>query len=251
MSNRCSRTTKAQWADSKAGRATASARDELARAQADVHAVERDPTLGGKVFAAYERAPSPVLVHLAEAEVRRGDHVVLRDVRVTIGRDDRVRLDGRNGAGKTTLLEALVARLALPERVLYLPQELTPAAIAEALARLRATKPEARGQLLSIFAALGSDPARVLRADAAHLSPGEARKLVLAEALARQVWALVMDEPTNHLDLPSVERLEAALAAYLAASCWSRTTRRSRPTSRRARCTSPAREARRAVRGVM
>jgi ATPase subunit of ABC transporter with duplicated ATPase domains len=24
----------------------------------------------------------------------------------------------------------------------------------------------------------------------------------------------VLDEPTNHLDLPSIERLEAALAAY-------------------------------------
>jgi ATPase subunit of ABC transporter with duplicated ATPase domains len=67
---------------------------------------------------------------------------------------------------------------------------------------------------MSVFAALGSEPERVLRGEASHLSPGEARKLVLAEALARQVWALVMDEPTNHLDLPSVERLEAALSAY-------------------------------------
>jgi ATPase subunit of ABC transporter with duplicated ATPase domains len=54
----------------------------------------------------------------------------------------------------------------------------------------------------------------VLAAKATHLSPGEARKLVLALALSRQVWALVMDEPTNHLDLPSIERLEAALAGY-------------------------------------
>ena len=45
-------------------------------------------------------------------------------------------------------------------------------------------------------------------------SPGEARKLVLAQALSQQVWALVLDEPTNHMDLPSVERLETALAEY-------------------------------------
>jgi len=32
--------------------------------------------------------------------------------------------------------------------------------------------------------------------------------------LARHVWALVLDEPTNHLDLPSIVRLEAALAVY-------------------------------------
>jgi ATPase subunit of ABC transporter with duplicated ATPase domains len=28
------------------------------------------------------------------------------------------------------------------------------------------------------------------------------------------VFAFLLDEPTNHLDLPSIERLEAALAAY-------------------------------------
>ena len=88
------------------------------------------------------------------------------------------------------------------------------AAKAAALAELRAASSEARGHVLSIFAALGSEPERVLRAEAAHLSPGEARKLVIAAALSRQAWALVLDEPTNHLDLPSIERLEAALSAY-------------------------------------
>ncbi len=35
-----------------------------------------------------------------------------------------------------------------------------------------------------------------------------------ALALGRHAWLLALDEPTNHLDLPSVERLEGALAAY-------------------------------------
>ncbi len=37
---------------------------------------------------------------------------------------------------------------------------------------------------------------------------------MLALGLGRHAWALVLDEPTNHLDLPSVERLEQALALY-------------------------------------
>ncbi len=72
-------------------------------------------------------------------------------------------------------------------------------------------------RVLSVFAALGSDPERiVLRRpeDLARLSPGEARKLALAIGLGRHAWALVLDEPTNHLDLPTVERLEGALASY-------------------------------------
>lgn len=207
-------TTKAEWAASKAGRVTATARTELERAQRAVTTIARDPTLGGKVFAGYERAHAPVLFHLNEEAIRRGDHLVLRDVRITVGREDRVRIEGANGAGKTTLLEALVASLARSDRVLYLPQELTESAKVASLARLRALSSDARGRILSIFAALGSEPERALRAEAAHLSPGEARKLVLAEALSQQVWALVLDEPTNHMDLPSVERLEAALEAY-------------------------------------
>jgi ATPase subunit of ABC transporter with duplicated ATPase domains len=206
--------TKASWAAAKAGRAASTARTQLERAQKSVKIVERDPTVGGRVFATYERATTPVLFHLSEAAIKRGDHVVLRDVRVTLGREERARLEGPNGAGKTTLLEALVASTSHPERILYLPQELTLDAIAAAVVRLHSFDPEQRGRLLSLFAALGSEPERILRAEPEHLSPGEARKLILAEALSRQVWALVLDEPTNHLDLPSVERLEAALADY-------------------------------------
>jgi ATPase subunit of ABC transporter with duplicated ATPase domains len=62
---------------------------------------------------------------------------------------------------------------------------------------------------------LGSDPERILATELP--SPGEARMLTLALALARRVWCLVLDEPTNHLDLPSVERLEAALGGFAGA----------------------------------
>ncbi|NUP11541.1 MAG: ABC-F family ATP-binding cassette domain-containing protein [Polyangiaceae bacterium] len=207
-------TTKASWAESRAGRVVGTARGELDRARQAVPEIERDATLGSKIFAKFERAPNQVLFHLDRDELRAGDHIVLRDVRVTIGRDDRVRIEGPNGAGKTTLLEALVAALPRRDRILYLPQELEAADVTALVERISSIDNETRGRLLSIFAALGSDPDRVARGGREGFSPGEARKLVLAEALARQVWALVLDEPTNHMDLPSVERLEAALASY-------------------------------------
>ncbi len=62
---------------------------------------------------------------------------------------------------------------------------------------------------MTILAALGVDPERVLASRAS--SPGETRKLHMAFGLATYAWALVLDEPTNHLDLPSIERLEQAL----------------------------------------
>lgn len=63
---------------------------------------------------------------------------------------------------------------------------------------------------MSIAARLSIDPDGVLQSNAP--SPGEARKLLLAAGLDREVWVAVLDEPTNHLVLPSVERLEEALA---------------------------------------
>jgi ATPase subunit of ABC transporter with duplicated ATPase domains len=66
--------------------------------------------------------------------------------------------------------------------------------------------------VLQLLAALGVAPARLLASR--RPSPGEARKLQLALGLGLEAWVLVLDEPTNHLDLPSIERLEAALAAW-------------------------------------
>jgi ATPase subunit of ABC transporter with duplicated ATPase domains len=203
----------AGWAEARAGRTVQTVRAELARAEQAVPTFTRDRTLGGRIFATYARAPAAVLFHVDEERVEP----VLHDVRVTVGREERVRIAGVNGAGKTTLLRALLRGGPPGERILHLPQELVPADVERLAHDLRGLEPESRGRVLSVFAALGSDPERIVlrRAeDVAKLSPGEARKLALAMGLGRHAWALVLDEPTNHLDLPSIERLEAALEAY-------------------------------------
>jgi ATPase subunit of ABC transporter with duplicated ATPase domains len=203
----------AGWAEARSGRTVQTVRAELARAEQAVPAFTRDRTLGGRVFATYARAPSAVLFHLNEGRVAP----VLHDVRVTIGREERVRIAGAYGAGKTTLLGALLRAGPRRERVLHLAQELAASDVERLADELRALDPEERGRVLSVFAALGSDPERIVfrrAVDGSKLSPGEARKLALAMGLGRHAWALVLDEPTNHLDLPSIERLEAALGSY-------------------------------------
>jgi ATPase subunit of ABC transporter with duplicated ATPase domains len=169
--------------------------------------------LGRSVFLGFERAPRPVLLSLDADEVRAGPAPLLRDVHVRLRREDRVWLEGPNGAGKTTLLAALRERSTLPpDRVLHLPQELPAGAGARLLREVRELPGEVRGRVLSLVGALGADPPRLLAS--ADPSPGEARKLLLALGMGRHAWALLLDEPTNHLDLPTVERLEQALAAY-------------------------------------
>ena len=80
------------------------------------------------------------------------------------------------------------------------------------LVELRRLPPDERGRVLALVATLGVDPDVLLATD--RPSPGEARKLSMALGLGRAAWLLLLDEPTNHLDLPSIERLEIALAAY-------------------------------------
>jgi ATPase subunit of ABC transporter with duplicated ATPase domains len=183
------------------------------RAEARAGEVAFAPEVGRSVFLGFERAPSPVLLALDADRVHAGSTPVLRDVHVRVRRDDRIRLEGVNGAGKSTLLRALLDRSPhRGERVLHLPQELPPGAGPALLRGLRALAPDVRGRVLSLLAALGTDPDRLLASS--DPSPGEARKLGLALGMGRHAWALVLDEPTNHLDLPTVERLEAAIAAY-------------------------------------
>jgi ATPase subunit of ABC transporter with duplicated ATPase domains len=203
----------AGWAEDRLGRRVGVLRREAARAAEAVPEVAVEKTIGGSVFVGFERAPRPWLLALARPALAAGEATLLRDVNVRLGRADRVRLAGPNGAGKTTLLAALLRETPLPpERILVLPQELAPGDALRALDELRRLAPEVRGRTLSLVASLGSDPERLLASR--EPSPGEARKLLLALGLGRHAWALVLDEPTNHLDLPTVERLEEALAAY-------------------------------------
>lgn len=168
---------------------------------------------GRALFVDYVSAPMSRIFSIDQNEIFAGNQRVLEDVHLVIGRRSKVRIAGPNGAGKTTLLNAMLRVAHLPrERVMYLPQELTEDDGIAMLEAVRGLGAEDRARVLTLAAALGVDPDRILASQSP--SPGEARKLALAYGLGRQVWACVLDEPTNHLDMPAIERLEEALAAY-------------------------------------
>ncbi|WP_394848477.1 ATP-binding cassette domain-containing protein [Pendulispora brunnea] len=200
-------------ADHRLGQRVGVARHAAERAAEAVPKIERDKTLGRSLFVGYERARAPKIAALAGETLRAGEHEILRDVRVEVRRDDRIAIRGDNGAGKTTLMRALLDASTAPEnRLFYLPQDIDTEEGAALLVHTMNLEPASRGRVLALVAALGVDPDRLLRSRSP--SPGEARKIAIAWGLGRHVWAAFLDEPTNHLDLPSIERLERALAAY-------------------------------------
>ena len=184
------------------------------RVNEELSAFTFDKKLGRALYLDYEPAPMARLLSFVGRDVYAGERLLLADVRLWLERDRRVHLSGDNGSGKTTLLRALLAEAALPEdKVLYVPQEVSPEAARARLDAALALPGAERGRLMQLVAALGVDPSRLMATEAP--SPGEARKLEIAWGLGvGSVWLLILDEPTNHLDLPSVERLEEALAHW-------------------------------------
>jgi ATPase subunit of ABC transporter with duplicated ATPase domains len=204
---------KADMASARISRDVSVLRAKADRAEKALNSFHFKKQKGTALFVDYVAAPQSRVLGIDADLLRAGDKLLLRDAHLSVMRGDKIRLAGRNGIGKTTLLRAMVAGAHLPpSRLLYLPQELSANDAATLCADVRSLDADARARVLSLVAALGADPERILATDSP--SPGEARKLKLAFGLGTQVWAMVLDEPTNHLDIPAIERLEDALAEY-------------------------------------
>ena len=167
-----SATTLAAWAEDRLGRKVEVLRRATERATQEIPDALPEHDLGRSVFVGFAPAPRPWLLALDAERVDAGGVPVLQNVKVRLGRGDRVHLQGPNGAGKTTLLRSLIRGADLPEgRLLYVPQELEELEGAALLESVRTLAPEVRGRVLSVVAALGSPPERLLRSG--RPSPGE------------------------------------------------------------------------------
>lgn len=207
------KTNMAQAATKRLGKDITRMQGQVERVEHAMGAIAVEKQLGAELFTDYEPAPKRILLDLSQHTVRFDRRVVLRDVTCQWERRDRVWLTGDNGSGKTTLLRALLAsRRGATDRFLYLPQELDAQALDAMHTELLALDHKQLGHVCQLIGAQGTAPEQVL--DSQRWSPGEAKKVAIALALARRVWGLVLDEPENHLDLPSVERLQALLRSF-------------------------------------
>ncbi|MDR2759405.1 MAG: ATP-binding cassette domain-containing protein [Spirochaetaceae bacterium] len=150
------------------------------------------------------------LFFLGPGSIPLGEGRSLSFPELVITPEDRIALTGPNGSGKTTLLRHILPRISTS--VFYVPQEIGPDESRNILEAVLQEEEKFRGEILSRFSRLGSDPQVLFRS--ALPSPGEIRKLMIARGIFYEPSLVVMDEPTNHLDLVSIGLLEAALTGY-------------------------------------
>ncbi|MCH4171794.1 MAG: ATP-binding cassette domain-containing protein [Lactobacillus sp.] len=153
------------------------------------------------------------------------DHPLLQQpVNFSIGRGEKVAIQGFNGIGKSTLIKTMLGQLSpisgavslsKTNKVTYFKQELawpndnmTPLQYMQSV--FEKLKPRDLRKVLA-QAGLGSQQAAL---SMKQLSGGEQSKVKLAEMLLQPANVLVLDEPTNHLDVDTKNVLQKALTAF-------------------------------------
>lgn len=197
--------------DGVAAKLSASMDARLAKADAALQNIKTEKRYAGRFCAHGEAATVKTLVHLEAGEMRAGEFV-LHVPELWMGPVDHIVLTGNNGCGKSLLVRALMQNVAGGVKVACVPQEVSADERAAALCALDELDQAERGRVLAIVGGLNSDPERL--ADGHDVSPGELKKLLLAQQLIHDPHLLVLDEPTNHLDMGSVDALAGLLAEF-------------------------------------
>lgn len=154
-----------------------------------------------------------------------GDHVVFRNVNLTINRGEKVAFVGKNGEGKSTLVKCIMGEIADYTGKLTLGHNVQIGYFAQNQAQLldenltvfdtidRVAVGDIRLKIRDILGAFmfgGEASDKKVKV----LSGGERTRLAMIKLLLEPVNFLILDEPTNHLDMRSKDVLKEAIRDF-------------------------------------
>jgi zinc/manganese transport system ATP-binding protein len=185
-----------------------------------------------------------VAIEIHEGAISLGGRTVWRDLEVVVPSGEFVAVLGPNGVGKSTLLRVVLGLETLSQGTVrvfgrvpdqarqligYLPQRQTFDSSLRVrgvdVVRLgvdgarwgiavgRRTRQEARKRVDDVIEKVGASA--YAHRPIGELSGGEQQRLLIAQALVRQPWMLLLDEPLDSLDLSN----QAMVAKFVAELC--------------------------------
>ena len=158
------------------------------------------------------------MIAVRALNTRLGREQILHDVNFAAGPGEFVAICGPNGAGKTTLLRALAGLLPGgrpdPRRIAYVEQgaRCTWPLTVQELATLGRIPWNDTAQTEIAQALTDCGIAHLAHRGVTELSGGQARRAMLARALATQAPILLLDEPVADLDPRAAHDIMALLA---------------------------------------
>jgi ATP-binding cassette subfamily F protein 3 len=153
-----------------------------------------------------------------------GDHIVFKDVSMTIARGEKVAFVGKNGEGKSTMVKAIMGEIEhegklqvghngmigyfAQNQASLLDESMTVFETIDVIAQ-----GDIRTKIKDILGAFmfGGD---AIDKKVKVLSGGERTRLAMIKLLLQPVNLLILDEPTNHLDIKTKDILKDALRAF-------------------------------------
>ena len=152
-----------------------------------------------------------MLIEVRNLNVAYGRKKVLKDVNLTLSKDEIVTIVGPNGSGKTTLFKSIIGSVPITSgkvfikpnlKIGYVPQVLNidrsmPLTVERFL---KLAKNRNDQGLLKARQVLGSDD--LLSNQISNLSAGQLQRVLLGHALMNEPDILLLDEATRGLDQP-------------------------------------------------
>lgn len=193
--------------------------DKIERIEVDE---EDNSTLRLKFPPAPRSGSYPVIAE--DVEKSYGNHLIFKDVNLTINRGDKIAFVGKNGEGKSTLVKCIMSetdfkgKLELGHNVKigYFAQNqaslldenrtvfetIDYVAVGDIRTKIR--------DILGAFMFGGEASDKKVKV----LSGGERSRLAMIRLLLEPVNLLILDEPTNHLDMRSKDVLKEAIKEF-------------------------------------
>ena len=132
--------------------------------------------------------------------------------RLSVDVGDKIGISGKNGVGKSTFIRHFMQMMDYEHDYLCIAQEITDKQAEQLFEEVSNLESEMKGELFTLVQRLGSDAKALLNSSVP--SPGEMRKLLIAQGLLKHPSLIILDEPTNYMDLESIQLLESSLKEY-------------------------------------